>query len=173
MKMNLPTLIAATVVAGAAFLGTAQADNKSPLAAADQKFVKEAAQSGASEVKVAELAVKKAENSEVKTLAETVIKHHTELNTELATVAKAKGVELSSTAPAAAADTVQTLEQQSGKNFDKEFLQNLIASHKKSIKNYEAAAEGAQDAELKAWANKNLPTLKLHLDQATALEAKY
>lgn len=170
--LTLPT-IAAALFSSFAMLATASAEEKSPLSAADQTFVKTASQSGMSEVKVAELGVKKAENSEVKSFAEMLVKHHTEANTELGKLAEAKGVQLSSSAPAEAADKVQGLEKQSGKNFDKEFLQGLISSHKTSIKNFENVSADSKDSELKSWVDKTLPTLKAHLEQAQALEAKY
>lgn len=169
--LTLPT-IAAAVLAGFAMLATASADEKSALNAADQKFVKTAAQGGMAEVKVAELGVKKAEHADVKAFAETLIKHHTAVNNELTSFAEKKGVQLSAAAPADASDKVQGLEKQSGKNFDKEFLQGLISSHKKSIKNFENASADSKDGELKAWVDKTLPTLKSHLEEAQALEAK-
>ncbi|MEZ0390214.1 MAG: DUF4142 domain-containing protein [Verrucomicrobium sp.] len=169
---TLPTL-ALALAAGFAMITAAPAADAGALNTADQKFVKMAAQHGASEVKVAEIGAKKAENSEVKALAEMIIKDHTAANAELKTFATAKGVDLSSSAPADAATKVQDLERQSGKAFDKEFLKDLIASHKKSVSHFEEASKDSKDGELKAWVDKTLPSLKAHLEQAKALEAKY
>jgi putative membrane protein len=40
----------------------------------------------------------------------------------------------------------------------------MIDDHKKDIKEFEDASQNCKDADLKAFAVKTLPTLKMHLD---------
>jgi putative membrane protein len=148
------------------------ADTKSALNASDEKFVKTAAQLGMKEVAVAELGAKKATSAEVKAFADMMIKDHTAANNELKAYATSKGVELSATAPAEAATTVQDLEKKSGKDFDAQFMDDMLADHKKVVDLFEDQQKNATDGDLKAWIDKTLPTLKAHLDHAKNLDAK-
>ncbi|MFN0075314.1 MAG: DUF4142 domain-containing protein [Prosthecobacter sp.] len=148
------------------------AAEKDTLDAADVKFVKHAAAAGMAEVKVAELGVKKAENADVKAFATMIAADHTKVNEELKALATTKGIELSDVIDPKHADTFQKLEKLSGKEFDKEFLDTLVSSHKKGVSNFEDAAKDAKNADVKAFAEKTLPALKAHLDKAKELAAK-
>lgn len=148
------------------------AESKSSLNAADEKFIMKAAMHGKAEVQVAELGVKKATDSEVKAIAELMVKDHTAVNGEITNFAKSKGVELSSAGDPKADATVADLEKLSGKDFDNAFLKHLAKGHKSGIAAYETASKDSTDGDLKAWAGKTLPTLRAHLDRITkALEA--
>jgi putative membrane protein len=149
------------------------ADTASALSSDDQNFVKMAAQHGMKEVKVAELGTRKAASPEVKAFAETLVKDHTAANKELTAFASANKVEISAAASPEAAEKVQDLEkEETGQGFDKAFLDGMVASHKKTIEEFEETSKNTQNASLKAWVDKTLPTLKAHHEQAKALEAK-
>ena len=148
------------------------AAEKDTLDSSDVKFVKRAAASGMAEVKVAELGVKKAENADVKAFAQMIVTDHTKVNEELKSLAATKGVELSAVIDPKHADTFQKLEKSTGKEFDKELLETMVSSHKKSVSNFEDAAKDAKNADVKVFAEKTLPALKAHLDKAKELASK-
>jgi len=139
----------------------------------DQNFVKSAAQSGMKEVMVAELGVKKATDPDIKAYAEMMIKDHGKANEELKAYATSKSVNLSSAAPAEASTAVQDLEKKSGADFDAQFMDDMVADHKKTVDLFEDAQKNTTDADLKAWIDKTLPTLKAHLEHAKKLEEKH
>jgi len=56
------------------------------------------------------------------------------------------------------------LSAKSGADFDKAYVSNMIDDHKEDIKEFEDAAKNVKDPDLKAFAVKTLPTLKMHLD---------
>jgi putative membrane protein len=147
-------------------------DDKSMLNATDTKFVKEAAESGMGEVKIATLGSQKAERADVKDLATMLVADHTKLNSDLTAFAQAKKIDLSAVISAKAADHFKDLEQKSGGDFDKAFLDHMEKSHKKSIDNFEGIEKDAADSELKAWVSKTLPTLRAHLEKVKALQSK-
>ena len=47
----------------------------------------------------------------------------------------------------------------------------IVSSHKKCVKNFEDAAEDADDSEVKLWAAKMLPALQAHLGKAEELSS--
>jgi putative membrane protein len=167
--MKLKAISIACLSLAAAFFVSAK-DPASSLNASDEKFVKMAAESGMTEVKVAELGAQKASRAEVKALAETMIKDHTTLNEGLTALATSKGAQLSSVIAPKGADTVKDLEKYSGEEFDKQFLEAMKDGHEKSVKNFKDAAENAKDGDVKAFASKNLPTIEGHLEHIKRLQ---
>jgi putative membrane protein len=172
MKTNPITfaiLLALTVGNLATSAGAAE---KSSLKAADEKVVKLAGMSGTAEVKIAKLGTQKAERTDVKNLATMLLTDHTQANADLAKLAEMKNVELSAVIDPKSAGIFQDLEKDSGKDFDKAFLSQLESAHKDAVSSFEDASKNAEDADVKAWAGKMLPTLKEHLNKIKELEAK-
>ena len=56
------------------------------------------------------------------------------------------------------------LSSKSGADFDKAYVDNMIEDHKNDTKEFEDATKNLKDPDLKAFAVKTLPTLKMHLD---------
>jgi putative membrane protein len=172
MKASIRLSLALVAAAVMASPGQLRADAKDTLNDYDVKFVKKEAAAGLAEVKMAELAAQKAQRPEVKEFAQTLVKDHTAANTELAELAKKKGVEISAVVDPDSAETFKKLEGHSGTDFDKEYLSEMTSAHKKCVSNFEEAAKDARDGDLKAWINKTLPTLKAHHEKAQQLSSK-
>ncbi len=173
VKTHPKTLITAlaALTFGWAFQTQAE-DKKSSLNAADTNFVKMVGEDGHGEVKIATLATGKAERADVKEFATMLVTEHTKANEELAALAKAKNVDISAVLAADAASDFKDLEKESGAEFDKAFLKHMEKDHKKDITAFEDAEKDAADAELKAWAGKMLPTLRMHLQKVKDLMGK-
>jgi putative membrane protein len=60
--------------------------------------------------------------------------------------------------------------KETGNGFDEAFLDQLEKDHKKDISEFEDASKNAQDAQVKALAEKALPTLREHLDMIQKLQ---
>jgi len=170
----LKSSVTLAILAAASLLSTQgfAADAASSLNATDQTFVKTAGQLGMKEVMVAELGVKKATDPEVKAFAEMMVKDHTTANNELKAYAASKNVPLSVAPPTDASSAVQDLEKKSGKDFDAQFMDDMVADHKKVVDLFEESQKNATDGDLKAWVEKTLPTLRAHLEHAQKLEKK-
>lgn len=172
MKSNFLKSATMAIFAIATSASLSIADEKDTLDATDVKFVKQEAAVGMATVAVAELGVKKANHADVKALSATLVTDHTAVNKELQGLATQKGVDISSVLDAGATKDIQKLETYSGAEFDKEFLAHIISGHKKCISAFEESAKDAKNADLKAWSNKILPTLKAHLAKAEGLTVK-
>jgi putative membrane protein len=173
MKTNHVTFaILLAIAVGNLSAGVSAAENKSSVNSADEKFVKQAGAAGMAEVKIATLGTQKAERVDVKDLATMLVTDHTKANAELTTLAESKKVELSAVIDPKAASVFKDLEKESGKSFDKAFLDHLQSAHKDSISLFEDAEKNATDGDVKAFAGKTLPVLRGHLDKIKELAAK-
>jgi putative membrane protein len=63
---------------------------------------------------------------------------------------------------------MQSLQNLTGSEFDQKFVQKVIEHHQKNIASFERASKECQDTDVKAFADKTLPTLRTHLQTAQA-----
>ena len=132
---------------------------------ADTMFITTAAQDGQAEVELGKLAQQNAQNAQVKTFAERMQADHGKANGELQGLAAKKGVTLpKGLGPHEAMRT--KLEKMKGAQFDQAYMRGMVDDHTKAVKEFESASTGATDPDVKAFAAKNLPTLREHLRMA-------
>jgi putative membrane protein len=144
----------------------------STLSASDQKFMKEAAQGGEAEVQLGQLAEQKAESPDVKAFGQRMVDDHTKANDQLKQVASEKGVTLPSQPDAKDKAEKARLEKMSGAQFDKAYMNYMVADHKKDVADFKKEAAHANDPEVKNFAQTTLPTLESHLQQAESIAPK-
>jgi len=130
----------------------------------DAKFAVAAANGGMAEVELGALAQEKAGNAKVKDFGSMMVKDHSKANDEMKALAKSKGITLPDSIDSKEQKVKSDLSAKSGADFDKAYVSNMIDDHKEDIKEFEDAAKNVKDPELKAFAVKTLPTLKMHLD---------
>ena len=139
-------------------------ETKGSLSTIDTKFVKKTAKGGMREIKMAEMAKEQAKSADVKKVAEKIESDHKDANQELIALAEKKGVALSKNEP--------KIEKMTGTDFDKEYLAMMVNDHEKNIAAFEKEAKDGEDADVKAWAEKTLPTLKEHLKMVQDAQSK-
>lgn len=141
-----------------------QTPNQSGLGEADRAFIMKAGTAGMGEVKMAEMATTKASSAEVKELAAMLVKDHTKANTELAAIARTKGVEIP---PPDEKEHKKhgNLTSETGHDFDTAFLKEMDKCHEKDINLFESSQKNLQDPELKAFVTRTLPVLREHAKQ--------
>ncbi|MDB5018382.1 MAG: hypothetical protein JWQ84_3214 [Mucilaginibacter sp.] len=130
----------------------------------DAKFAVEAANGGMAEVELGTLAQQKASNQKVKDFGAMMVTDHTKANNEMIALAKTKNITLPTAISSDEQKTKDDLSKKSAGDFDKAYVSNMIDDHKKDIKAFEDASKNCKDPDLKAFAVKTLPTLKMHLD---------
>lgn len=135
----------------------------------DAKFVTTAANDGMAEVNAGNMAQQKATNPRVKSFAAMMVTDHTKAGDELAALAKAKNITLPAAADADAQKKADELSKKTGKDFDKAYVDAMVEGHKNAVKLFTDASNNCKDADLKAFAIKTLPTLKMHLDSINAI----
>jgi putative membrane protein len=142
------------------------------LASNQDSFWNEAAQAGMAEVNLANLALQKSQNEEVKQLAQKVVDDHTAANNELKDLAASKKVTLATDVSAKQKAAYDKLNGLSGDQFDMEFIKTMVKDHESAVSLFQKQADSGKDAEVKAFAAKTLPTLQGHLEMAKSLNDK-
>ncbi|RYY85314.1 MAG: DUF4142 domain-containing protein [Chitinophagaceae bacterium] len=145
--------------------------SSTPLGEADMSFVKKVAMGGMMEVQSGNLAQSNAANDRVKAFGQMMVRDHQMANEELMNLARAKGMTLTDSMDKKMQDHMAEMQKMQGKSFDKHYMGMMVDDHGKTIADFEKAANGAQDADLKAWAAKTLPTLRMHADSAKAINS--
>jgi putative membrane protein len=161
----------------------------------DRAFVEKASLSNQLEVTLGNLAEDKAQNDQVKQFAEQLARDHEAANRTLqsglgggdATTAQQPGSGTSAPGrPDAArgqtasggetaqmhtemAQVQQKLEGTAGAAFDRAYLEEMVKHHEKDIQEFERAAQ-SDNPQVRAFAQRTLPTLREHLQQAQQLQ---
>jgi len=168
--MNRPTTgVAAVAVLGLAVQLAAMAANLSPQ---DQKFVREAAQGGLSEVMLGQMAAKKATDDGVKQFGQLMVKDHTKSHNQLKELATTKGVRLPTEPSPEQKALAARLDKLSEIDFDRAYMKEMVEDHEKDVKEFQKEAESGRDIDVKAWAGKAVPTLETHLKLAKETAGK-
>ena len=120
------------------------------------------------EASAGRLAAQMAKKPEVKSFGQMMVKDHGMSEQELLALAKRRHIEL----PTAATGGIQPdpLLKNAGANFDKMYVHNMVSGHNNTVQTFQNYATTGKDPEVKAWAQKMLPTLKMHLEHIKAIE---
>lgn len=154
----------AGLLTGGVDAAATQKHAKGTAAAMDARtFVDHAAQDGLAEVALGKMAAEKAASADVKEFGQRMVDDHSKANDELGKLASSKGI----TAPTEVTNPkhkalMDRLEKLSGKEFDRAYIQAMVGDHEHAVGAFKSFAAHGQDAELKAWAEKTLPTLQEH-----------
>ena len=146
-------------------------NSTSGMNSATTEFMTKAAQGGMAEVELGKLAAQKGSSSKVKEFGEQMVTDHGEANDKPKELAARKGVTLPTQLPAPALREHDKLSRLSGVDFDREYMSNMLADHKKDVAQLSAQAKTAHDADVRAFAQATLPTVQHHLEMAKDAEA--
>lgn len=136
------------------------------LSRGDRNFFEKAAKSGMKEVAVSRATLDRLTNPQVKQFAQMMVSDHANANSELMALAQKKGVVLP-----AKDDHVKLTEKWSKKTdeVDEDYIEEMVDDHENAVELFEEASR-SKDAEIAAFANKTLPTLRQHLTMAKDLK---
>lgn len=143
-----------------------------PLNEADRQFVMDAAMADMMEIQSANIAQQNAMSQAVKDYAAMMLRDHTASSSELKPLAASRNVMLSDSLPADARQHMDAMQKMKGKAFDSHYMKMMTDDHSKVISKFENASNTAADPDLKAWATKQLPILRAHLDSAKAIRGR-
>jgi putative membrane protein len=138
----------------------------SSLTAADKSFVRTAAVGGMAEVELGKLAQQKSSNDNVKQFGNHMVEDHTKANAELKQLAEGKGMTIPNSLDKSNRATMEKLSKLEGADFDRQYMKDMLADHKKDISEFKKASKVAKDEDIKGFAAKTLPTLQEHLQMA-------
>ncbi len=140
------------------------------LTRSDVAFMTAAAHTGYAEIQSSQLALQKGVNRQIRIFAQQMLADHTQANQELAALAAAKGVQLTTEPSAMQKVKIALLSAGDGGSFDRRYASSMgVSAHKDALALFQKAATTATDADVRAYAAKHLPTLQHHLEMAQTL----
>jgi len=166
--------IIAIMIASVVWIGCDDDDDnpidKPELNDTDEAFVEFAARSNMTEIEFGELAITKATDSLVKAFAQQMIDEHTTAQNELNDIADdfddidwPNGLDNEG-------DSIMTeLNNASGHSFDTLYMMTQQVLHERTAGNFRTATTNTTDARVKAYANKYLPKIEMHLTRADSI----
>ena len=167
-NMRLNVAIASVLLAAAASIGSAADTGLVP---ADRDFLNKAAEGGLMEVAAGKLAAQRALDPAVKSFGEKMVADHTAAHDMLKSLADSKQLSLPDSVSAQEHSALGRLEGLNGTEFDKAYAQMMVNDHVTDISEFEKEAQKGEDPDVKAFAQKTLPTLRHHLMLANRLSA--
>jgi putative membrane protein len=138
----------------------------------DADFVKVASMANQDEIDAAKAALAKTTNDDVKNFAQHMIDDHTQAGAELKSLADSKNWKASDHADVKHKMAIKQMNTLNGADFDKAYATAAVADHQDAVALFKLAADKASDADLKAFASKEVPTFEMHLKMAQDLEQK-
>jgi putative membrane protein len=123
------------------------------------------------EIAIGKMAEEKASTDEVRAYAVQLVNDHTNADQMVLAIAQKTGTHLRGAAPART-KTDQKLSTASGAQFDRMFLEQTSADHKKLMSELQQGREDASDDEIEALIDKIMPILQQHHDLAQILLKK-
>jgi putative membrane protein len=137
----------------------------------DTAFANKAAVGGMAEVALGKLAESKSNNAKIKEFADMMVTDHGKANDELKGIAQSKKITLPATLDAEHQAKSDSLSKLSGKDFDKAYVAAMVEGHQKTLALMQGEAADGKDNELKAFAAKTAPVVKMHLDAIQKIQA--
>jgi len=135
-------------------------------------FVTSVGQAGMAEMALANLALAKSQNEDVKQFAQMMITDHSKAGEELKTLAARKKYDFPADMNESQKAIADSLSNMAGAAFDREYIKAAIADHSAAVDLFTSEARSGRDADVKAWAALTLPVIKTHLQKAEGLDAK-
>jgi predicted outer membrane protein len=135
-------------------------------------FLATAYQDGLAEIQLAQLALQKATNADVKAFAQRMIDDHTQANSKIATLAQQSGLSLP-TAPGTEQQSIaNALATFSGADFDEAYMDENAAAHVKDVLLFRHQSNAGMNEAVKSFAESTLPVLVNHLDTTRSVDAQ-
>jgi len=161
------TALCATLLMSASAACNTQA---AELSRRDQRFLLQAGQAGLFEIAASKLALERSSNDDVKNFAQMMITDHTAVARDLQALADSKSAQLPTEPSRAQQSVLRQLQNSQRNRFDRAYAEKVaVSAHRDAVKLFTDAARNSRDADVKAFAAKNLPALQGHLDKGRAL----
>ncbi len=136
----------------------------------DRTFIRQATIGGLYEIQSAQWALDQDLDAKVGDLVRMILEDHKAANAELKSFAVERGIQIPDSLDAKHQALLRDLKQSSKGRADDMFIEQQINAHRDAIALYQEEAQSATDIELRAFARKQLPVLREHLDALQKLD---
>jgi putative membrane protein len=134
-------------------------------------FLAQAAQAHEAEIALGELAMEQAADERIKQFGRRMVEDHREAKRELEDLSEKTGSPWPTELNEAQERHQRALQNMSGREFDRSYIAVMVQEHSKAVKQFERAALGADNQDVRHWAAGSLPMLNEHHHEARALSA--
>lgn len=175
VKVLAALLLAAVSVIGCSRGRSVEAarENRPPLVTpAEQDFMMKTTEADLTAIDMARLALQKSDNKDVRDYANMIQSDHMSALEDLTDLMKDKNVSQPTTTRADVKKDLNMMNGLSGPEFDREFINRMVADQQKAIEMCQDQAQIAQDSDVKKYAEDLLPELQMHLEKAHRLQSK-
>jgi len=152
--------------------GYAEATPEDKVTETDSKFLADVTVINLKEIQLGQLAQKLAKTEDVKALGKMMEKDHSACLKEVKSLAEKKSIAVETSLTDKEQEEYKKLNELAGDDFDKEYCNKMIKGHKAAISKFEKASSDCKDNDIKDFATKTLPTLRIHLDHAADCQMK-
>jgi putative membrane protein len=133
------------------------------------KFLVDVADVNLTEIQLGRIAQDKASSQRVKDFAAMMVRDHSKASDDLKTLASQKNVSLPTNISEDHQKKMDDLNKKSGRDFDKAYMDVMEDGHEATVKDFEKNTDNS-DADVRAFVNKMLPTLRMHRDSANVIK---
>jgi putative membrane protein len=148
-------------------------ENRTPsVSPAEQDFMMKATQANMAEIQMARIAMLKSDNTDVRDYANMIIRDHTSALEDLTDLMKDKNVSQPRTIPRDATQDIDRMNQLTGPEFDREFVNATVSDHQKAVEMFRDQDAIALNPDVKKYIEDLQPILEMHLEKAQRLQSK-
>jgi putative membrane protein len=176
MKFNaLPTILALAAITTSvpAFAKTAPVHDQAGTAHQDTKFLEKANQGSVDEIELAQLALKKASNDDVKAFAQKMVDDHTKLINDMKRFDYEAGLQVPSHPDASTEAEKLKLDVLTGEAFDKAYIKAMVEDHHKDLEAFLNEEKATGYPAFKDAVEQAAKTVREHLEMIDQLAKKY
>jgi putative membrane protein len=139
---------------------------------ADRDFVRTVAEANLAEMEASRLALSRASRPEVKADAQHLIMDHRKIHADLTELAQKKGVTLPTETDDEHKKILEHLADLNGAVFDRAYAEAMVSDHTQAVSLFEEHPKKGRDGDVRAFAEKTVPTLRMHLKMVRDLSSK-
>ena len=139
----------------------------------EAQFLVNAAAININEIELAQLAIQKSENLDLKDFAKMLSTDHQATIKEITSLANTKLIAIPKSMTSDGRLNFKNLTNLSNADFDKVYTTLLVKAHQDAIALFDKASIESKDKAIKAFAIHTLPKLNQHLDLAITFQEKY
>ena len=148
------------------------ADTTTTIANADSAFIREVDASNTAEIRLGQLAERKASDSQVKQFAQKMITDHNGLQREWDNIASTSGFRIGGTIDQRHQEQLTRLERLSGNGFDRAFMAAMVENHQESLRSLQSKGRTAQSTQVRQQASRSLGAVEEHLSLAQQIASR-
>ena len=151
----------------------AQAQMTPTLSTTDANFINTVGAGGHAEVEMGEIAQSRAQRADIRAFAAQMVSDHTAAGNELAALAQQKQM-----TPPADMDQHHKMKSDQlantyGTEFDRVYAEGQVEDHTAVVAAFQDEITNGTDADVKAFAEKHLPTIQHHLEMARQMQSQF